>query len=66
MGFFKNDNGTILRAVESVKSRDYELLAVNHENHTYPVDGWYWFDSPELARKFYESIGVYLEWPEEI
>jgi hypothetical protein len=31
----------------------YTLIDSEHENYTYPVEGWYWFDSEEEARAFF-------------
>jgi hypothetical protein len=35
-----------------VYSADYELTRENKDEHTYPVDGWYWFDeSPVVSEE---------------
>lgn len=49
-GFYKNDNGQLLYGPNFVLNKDYELRAETHAQHTYPVDGWAWFDSEEEAR----------------
>ena len=50
-GFYKIEpNGNLLHAPNFVKHKDYELYAQTHNLNTYPVDGWYWFDSEEEAR----------------
>jgi hypothetical protein len=33
-----------------VLNKNYELRKETHEQHTYPVDGWYWFDSETEAK----------------
>jgi len=31
----------------------YELVNENHEQYTYPVEGWYWFATETEARTFF-------------
>lgn len=49
-GFYKNDNGTLLFGPNFVLNKDFELRRETHEQHTYPVDGWAWFDSEDQAK----------------
>jgi hypothetical protein len=49
MSFYKFDQGSLFVAPNSVKSAGYVLLAENKDTYTYPVQGWYWFDSDEAA-----------------
>ena len=50
-GFYKIDyTGELLYGPNFVEHKDYQLYAESHHLHTYPVDGWYWFDSEEEAR----------------
>ncbi|MGI9158939.1 MAG: hypothetical protein ACR2K1_04220 [Saprospiraceae bacterium] len=51
-GFYKLDE-ILLFARYSVYSGGYELLRENYNTYIYPVDGWYWFDSEEDARIFF-------------
>ena len=60
-GFYKNDNGQLLYGPNFVLNKDYELRAETHANHTYPVDGWSWFDSEDEAR---EELGIPAPTPE--
>lgn len=53
-GFYKNDDGTLLFGPNFVESRDYKLERSNHEEYTYPVDGWRWFESEVEAREYFE------------
>lgn len=53
LGFYKNDNGTLLYAPNFVYSKDYELLATNKDSYIYPIDGWRWFDTRQEALEFY-------------
>jgi hypothetical protein len=52
-GFYKLDGG-LLYAPNAVLGPDYELLRDYHETYDYPVDGWYWFDSEDAARTFFD------------
>jgi hypothetical protein len=53
-GFYKCDQGTLLPAPEMVAGPGYTLFVETRTEHTYPVDGWYWFDNEESARKFWD------------
>jgi hypothetical protein len=48
-GFYKNDNGTLLFGPNFVLNANYELRRETHDQHNYPVDGWFWFDSEKEA-----------------
>jgi len=41
---------------------NYELRKETKDDYTYPVDGWYWFDSEGVAR---DHFGIYEEVEEE-
>jgi hypothetical protein len=49
-GFYKEENGELLYGPNFVLNKNYELRRETHEQHNYPVDGWFWFDS-ELEAK---------------
>jgi hypothetical protein len=51
-GFYKLD-GELLYAPNFVLNANYELRKETKDEHTYPVDGWYWFDTEEEARLFF-------------
>lgn len=36
-----------------VLSAEYQLLTEDKDIYTYPIDGWYWFNSEEEAREFF-------------
>jgi hypothetical protein len=57
-GFYKLDGGIVLYGANFVLNANYELRKETHTEHTYPVDGWYWFDSAEEA---YKSFGIPYE-----
>jgi len=45
MSFYKRIDEELLIAPNFVHTPDISLLAEEHGNHTYPVEGWYWFDT---------------------
>ena len=52
-GFYKLD-GDLLYGPNFVLNANYELRKETKDEHTYPIDGWYWFDSEEEARAYFE------------
>lgn len=55
-GFYKiqNDyNIILLYGNNCVFNSEYDLLKEKHLDYDYPIDGWYWFDSEEEARLFF-------------
>lgn len=54
MTFYKNEDGWLAFGPNYVLNMNYELYADQHETYTYPVDGWYWFDTEEEARIFFD------------
>ena len=61
-GFYKFDDGTLLYGPNFVLNANYELRKETHDQNTYPVDGWYWFDSEAEAKDYF---GIVEEEPEE-
>ena len=51
-GFYKLD-GELLYAPNFVLNANYELRKETKDEHTYPVDWWYWFDTEEEAKTFF-------------
>ena len=51
-GFYKLD-GELLYGPNYVLNRDYQLTRETKDEHTYPVDGWQWFDSEDDARSHF-------------
>ena len=49
-GFYKEENGELLYGPNFVLNKNYELRKETHDQHTYPVDGWSWFDSEAEAK----------------
>lgn len=48
-GFYKLD-GELLYGPNFVLNASYELRKETKDQYSYPVDGWYWFNSEEEAR----------------
>jgi len=50
-GFYKRDpdGGELLFAPNAVYGPGFTLLADQHAEYSYPVDGWVWFESREAA-----------------
>jgi hypothetical protein len=59
-GFYKNEDGKVLYGEHFVYNKDYVLNVDTKDDHTYPVDGWYYFDSMESAYLFWN-----LELPDQ-
>lgn len=49
MPFYKIDGTELLEAPTTVQGPDYQLYEHEHEKHSYPVEGWYWFAERETA-----------------
>ena len=47
-GFYKYDD-TLFYATSFVRGPNYELNKNNSVNYTYPIHGWYWFNSLDEA-----------------
>lgn len=53
-GFYKQyDETELFYGPTKITSPTYELLAEDHTTYTYPVDGWYWFDTEDEAYTFF-------------
>lgn len=50
-GFYKFD-GDLLYGPNFVLNKNYELHRASKDQYTYPIDGWYWFDSIEEFKIF--------------
>jgi hypothetical protein len=60
-GFYKNDNGYILYGPNFVLNANYDLRKETKDQHIYPIDEWYWFDSIEEAYTFFGLEYIPLE-----
>jgi hypothetical protein len=52
-GFYKLE-GILLYGPNYVLDANYKLFRETHDDHSYPIDGWYWFDTEEEARLFFD------------
>jgi hypothetical protein len=55
MAFYKRENEQLLTAPNFVYSDTVSLEADSHDQHSYPVDGWYWFDTLDQALAFFAA-----------
>ncbi len=62
-GFYKLIDSTLAHAPNWVESREYRLERAKNDTYEYPVDGWEWFDSEELA---FSAHGLVPSQPEKI
>jgi hypothetical protein len=49
MPFYKRDGEALQIAPNFVYAPEFTLDAETHDENTYPVDGWYWFDTLDDA-----------------
>jgi len=54
-GFYKIDNGELLFG-QYIESLDYKLSLDTKDNYTYPIDGWYYFETIAIARQFFNIV----------
>jgi len=54
-GFYKKTNDEILYASEYVQAPSYFISLLTMDNLILPIDGWYYFDSEELANEYFNS-----------
>lgn len=55
-GFYKLDGEVLLYGPHFVLNANYELRKETHSEHSYPVDGWYWFDTEQEAKDFFGIV----------
>ena len=49
MPFYRRTDDILETATVSVSAPTYQLSEEEHADHTYPVDGWYWYPSLDSA-----------------
>jgi hypothetical protein len=54
-GFYKYESSNLLHGLK-VLDANYYLDVENKDDHIYPVDGWYWFDSEEEAHVYFNYV----------
>jgi hypothetical protein len=52
--FFKKDESSIMSA-EYVETPSAILMEITKDEHTYPIEGWYWFETLDDAITFYAN-----------
>ena len=50
-GFYKYDVD-VMYSSGSIFTGGYALLPQFKDTYTYPIDGWYWFNTPQEAAQF--------------
>lgn len=55
-GFYKLDGEVLLYGPHFVLNANYELRKETHSEHSYPVDGWYWFETEQEAKDFFGIV----------
>jgi hypothetical protein len=53
MSFFKLEDNQLLEGPNFVESPNFVLVKEEKDTYTYPVEGWYWFDTIEEAQAFF-------------
>jgi hypothetical protein len=53
-GFYKYQDEQIFYAPNYVEGQGYVLISEYKDQHEYPIDGWYWFESEEDAYVFFD------------
>lgn len=53
MSFFKVDNNELFEGPNVVQGLNFVLIKEEKDTYTYPVEGWYWFDTIEEAMAFF-------------
>ncbi len=53
MAFYKYEQEELFCGPNFVESDDYRLVKEEHQTYTYPVFGWYWFETYEEAKIFF-------------
>jgi hypothetical protein len=49
MAYYKREGEELIVAPNGVDGPGYSLTPENYSEHTYPVSGWYWFDTLDQA-----------------
>ena len=60
-GFYKLDGEVLLYGPHFVLNANYELRKEIHTEYTYPIDGWYWFETKQEAKNFFGIIDKTVE-----
>lgn len=60
-GFYKFDS--VLMYGKLITAPEFVLIEAEHAQYQYPVDGWYWFDTQEEAKTFFNIVEPPAEGP---
>lgn len=52
-GFYKFESDLLLHG-KMVHGPGFDLIQDFKDTYQYPVEGWYWFESEDQAREFFE------------
>lgn len=55
-GFYKKQSEELLYAPTIIEGNNYVLLAQDKDAYQYPVDGWSWFESQEMAMEHFDGL----------
>lgn len=55
-GFYKKEDQDLFYAPNSVYAPTYTLLIEDYETYTYPVEGWYYFETEAEAKVFFNIV----------
>lgn len=56
-GFYTLINKQLIFAPNQVQHKEYSLKAAEKHNYTFPINGWYCFDTKAEAEQFFVSQG---------
>lgn len=60
MAFYKYKNFELYYAPNYVRAPTYSLDADKKDEYVYPIDDWYWFETNEEARSFFNIQEVLI------
>ena len=52
-GFYKLENGELIYGPNFISGPGIEIWKEDKDNHTYPIYGFYWFDTLEEACNYF-------------
>lgn len=52
-GFYKKVDGQLLYGPNAIYAPSFTLLITNKDEYSYPVDGWYYFETDTEAYNFF-------------
>ena len=53
-GFYTLNEGKLFCAPNAVRAPTFDLFRKDKDTYTYPIGGWYWFDTKYDAEVFFE------------